>query len=1075
MNKNMNKRYNNLKRSLSETDASASASGSGSLKKYYQNVDNLDSSTSLVRTPDYSVIHHNNKPLIYNQYPREVLQDSQSSQDSLFSGLSQQDTHEKITPIMPNDLVNIYDTFYKAFEEQFKDVLERMKKGSKGSIKKYEIDRYDVQKFTQEYIESIRICNNNNANPQGIQRTIQQPKLPDNIFNNTNRTLVCNNNFEYPFLSYIARKIKNDSQYKVDLKIEKNNFILLKIAEVGKEIDRNVANNREDSSSAITSKIFDLTIDGESPSVDSMIVLIKDMEYILQKAFEYRFGNSYVSERIIYKRLLEDTNNNITVATKIKVLLNDNHFQIMYNQCKFIIDACDLIHDIETIKGKDKLISSLSIIAYEIDGNTNGYASQTFNELRWNISTAPSKLQELIHIYKEKANKHLFDYLRSKSIPFPELTGQELTKAEGHITMIKSYMNDTIKDKTVYQESGRIYDFSQLPGFIAEYSGNFYKECAEECGYFNNNNNEPDEKKMEIEIDRIINDHSDPPNNNKLLKDPLPSCTLDGFGTTDKNKHIYRYQKYTFDRLFGYFQYQVHTLWHKKWVHLVVVYKENKLVAGICLLNNATIAMLLESLDEITVRGGDGGKGEVVEYESTVTWFYEKKKINQHLQTSLLNLNKPISHAKLDHDNYRTQFGKIRSDFSEHINTIVLGIKTCGDLVVYTHIPDCHLEPQQSSNNIMETTVVTTTDKGIAESVLVNYILLSANSSPEQKDPNVLGVLRQVARGWSYTAGKTEQDLDAVAKSIEIKLVSYYYFLETFDNSGGVLTNSFKTILKNLGITPTITIHRFRQFQEALQTFNSKKGVIMTEGTFDRIMVELLKNEFIDIERRITIIINQIRDLSNRSDKLDYILNNFKDLDKYFVSNIATAYINNSSIPGLFTENGKPPLPSMNYLPKVDINKISNEIKIIYIVDNNPPLPTDENDVTFRSTVIKVNNSGRKRYNYEITISSPITLDLLIQLKYKINDMSGNKSDIIEDLEYHIKNIIADLEQKSQLVDDNKHEKIQTAGKRKTHNRKKRRKRKTSRKPMSNSNNKKTHSHRNQHTKRKTKKRLKRK
>jgi hypothetical protein len=756
--------------------------------------------------------------------------------------------------------------------------------------------------------------------------------------------------------------------------------------------------------------------------LDTLCILNDDLNYALRRSFEERIDkkiDNTIRDKI--GDLLFPQTEEKTLRQEIDDAITNCNDQI--DNANAIVDACDIIHDVEYVTEFNGTEVMESNYIKSLRSIFKGETKKKFDTMIAEIIKTPSNLQQIVNKYKEGALSEVITCIQNHT-SFPQISYTPLSLAEGYFELICNEMKIA---KSVYRESGRKASLNKdkLDKIILQYEGDFWEHCRDWC-----NNNFSD-----TERDQLLLDHDKLPTDKDyktLYKNLLPCTTIDGCGTTDKDEHTYRYHEYQFNKTFGHYTYKVFTKYiettpnqEHPWKHIIIVYKDNDLynpIAIFSLAQNATIDLLLTSLNMPATRGGDGGKGAVQDLQTTVTMFNDPEIAAEYKKISE---NKPEEIKKES-----TRWGKIVQKEAVNKELIGLGIKTLGDKVMreYNNKNPVLTEPSSASSSVMppapptasssalqpkgfqELTNVITTDKGIVFSNILDFIQSTTSSNPGNS--NLAGILRSTGKGWTFTKGQSQINREEKIKQFRRKFTSYYFFIKSFG------TDSDKKIMEqiknNLGITfgSDTNIERFegiKNLHEIYKDIKNNNNKLAPKSSYAYIMGKLLESEDDDRQKKIENIQKEIGKLNHSNLLLNF--SNLPDLKTHFISSVSVFTESNSSIYNLFIDGfslkdvqareestspsgiKKLPPPSVHTLDisfnngniKINYNaEIENENKSKYAEVGTLNAPHELNDIRFSSERIDKSN---KTYTYYI--ETPITLDFLIQLK-EANESESN-------------------------------------------------------------------------------------
>jgi len=827
-----------------------------------------------------------------------------------------------------------------------------------------------IEKFINDYIQKIRDTELDGTFAQNSEKLDGKFERVPGMY-------------QFPVLNNIGRVIKSDPNVPKRKKLDKNNPILQWAKNKKKELD----NENTDNQSVYT---FPLDLKSITTAFDvspfaPFIIMSEDLGYALNFKFKNRMElfitkdkESVIKEGKEYgsniQNILDDDQE--TIRQKITSLQINKNYNEQHKKIQFFIDAIDLIHDVAYAKETDGYIAALNKIATK-HGVTD---FSEFTEKIINKSNATIQ-KEVNDMRKQKRNE-LIKLANENNVPIPHMEETPLTLMEGYFEFfdVMNKYNGASNVNMAYFESGRKFKYgNEFKELVKEYDDNgdnFKIDCSSYCNINIDNGN-----------DEYNNLYEKLAQGNPYVE-TKPCTTIDGFGVTNKSVIPDNYQIYTFNNVFGRFNYKIHTFYVLNvWKHIIMIYDINEVInnpnpiAIFTLYGNGTIDSLLSAAGMSITRNGDGGKGGTLPFKDTITEW--NKSISEITVPDTL-----LIEAKKDGQ----IFGKYSKSHEDYFQLLLLGVKTCGDLVVYQYNKDTHTSLH----------FVGTTDKGIAFSNEIDFL------QPENDKKEVLmGVMRRDGNGWLYTKGIEKVNNKLKSEQIIIKLISYYHFLLAYDKTNNA--NNVMLILENamptgysINLESEEKVSRFNQlkvFRE--ETFNTIEEYSEVEiSPYESCMLTILIEENKAINQSIkncitnasTIFASYNESFSNVNFWESIVkLPNLNDAFSSKVSKIAQNHetIRNifSEVPNnrVFKQGETDESKNSGYKYKIKGDTINvkiqaNDIIIYYEIDNDIE-GTTVNDVEFK---IESEGESRKK-KHTLKITSPITLDLLIQLLEKTN------------------------------------------------------------------------------------------
>tara|TARA_B110000114_G_scaffold87866_2_gene92768 strand:- start:642 stop:4124 length:3483 start_codon:yes stop_codon:yes gene_type:complete len=790
--------------------------------------------------------------------------------------------------------------------------------------------------------------------------------------------------FQFPVLNNIGTVIKADPKVPKRQKLDKNNNIIKWAKDMKKTID----NKKSDNDSPRTFKIDlkSITTNFDVSPFTPFIIMSEDLGYALNFKFKERMLRFVTEDKLLTgdKLLSYDSKikgildkDSYTIRSKITELAKTEDYNEKHKKIQFFIDAIDLIHDVAYAKKEDKYIKALTQIA-----DKHGLGEEFSDFTKKILNKSNSTIQKEVNDMRKQKRKELIALANENYVPIPDMEETPLTLMEGYFEffdIMKKYNGESVENMT-YFESGRKFKYGQdFNNLVAEYHNNgdnFDEDCSSYC---NINKNEVSDLKEKLK-------------NGNPYVETKPCTTIDGFGLTNKELIKDDCQIYTFYNVFGRFNYKIHTFFHEsKWKHIIMIYDNNdeNLVAIFTFYGNGTIDSLLSAAGMVITRNGDGGKGGILNFDKTINEWNDWNRESNHK-------NEIIVSVELSKTNNR-KFGKYDGNYEQYYELLLIGVKTCGDLVVYQYNKDTSLH------------FVGTTDKGIAFSNEIDFL-----QPVNEKKEVLMGVMRRDGNGWLYTKGIEKVNNKIKSEQIIIKLISYYHFLSVYDNNNGEDRKNARIILednigegysintlKSKGNTEEENVDRFYQLKEFREnTFKTKtqyKGII---PLYELCMLEILIKENEAIKKSIDKCISTASDIFKNYKKEDIgiweKIVKLPNLNDAFSSKVSKIAQNHETISKIFTEvpkknDGMKEGHTDEYGNPGDSYKIQdstinvkiqgNDIIIYYVIDSNLV------DHTVNGVTFEIKRTGIERVKTNtLYITSPITLDLLIQLLEKSKD-----------------------------------------------------------------------------------------
>jgi hypothetical protein len=720
----------------------------------------------------------------------------------------------------------------------------------------------------------------------------------------------------------------------------------------------------------------------ESASGQEFMKNGNDSNYMMRLNYNLRIKKSLPS-LAYFNQFVKQIEDRLKTATSadISIMLKsfyDDHTDL-YLPIKLIIDAGDIIHDVEKVGIDNSYYTALPSLANNMfDGRPDAITMLlqnciTSTSYQQNAKTFYNVSQERIRSMRTNAiSKLIIDIATSVSLPKIETV--TLTKEQGFFELIKHILGISgtgAINPFAYKESGREL---RIMDIIAYYSAltddgkqEFFTNCIGWC--------DVEDDSTSTYVSNLL---SAAKSNIPSLQVPLlPITSFDGCGQTNMVQQSITPAE--FNNVFGVYKYKVYTTkgTNSKFWHLVIVTHQdintqtNILDAIFGFWGNITINMLLKSVGIQASRSGEGGKGGLMPINQIYKVLIDAGVVD--LRVECANIETLMYYNTSMQSNSGLQ------------NLLLLGNKTIGDLIVTTY---------------KDVYAISTADSLIANSTMYNY--LCGNSDKLQS------VWRQSdGKGWKFTPGLFKEDITHKSTTIAIQLLSAVMMVKAMINKSAptleskyayeeILVNYVKLVNTITGIDCDNVNIMYRWTEIVTYTyieFNKYNNYTKKNTTYDAAIMQLLIYENDIIKLRVNDYITQLGKyvnaaISNNLDesKLKFINNIYSSpkIENLFVSDISTVAYNNSTTVNVaaIVDYFEPYLLTEKYLSITNINSTDINFRYKYIQTkanaeagflNKYPPETLKID-----TLEKEGERGSFITTLKITI--PYTIETLIQL-----------------------------------------------------------------------------------------------
>jgi len=707
-----------------------------------------------------------------------------------------------------------------------------------------------------------------------------------------------------------------------------------------------------------------------------------DSNYMMRLNYNLRVKNSLPS--------LTDFNNFVNqiktrltavasadISTTLKIFY-DEHIA-SYLLSKLIIDAGDIIHDVEKVGIDNSYYTALPTLAGDIFG---GQPDAIEALLKNCITSTPyidngksfsNVSQERIRTMRTNAISKLITEIATK-VSLPKIETITLTREQGYFELVKHIVSISGTGAITpfsYKESGRELRIADINSYYVtltspEDKEDFITNCISWC--------EVEDTEIITYIKQLITIE----NKTTSLQVPLlPITSFDGCGQTNMVQQTITPAEFNY--VFGVYNYKVYTIKgsNSKFLHLVVVThqnintKLNILDAVFGFWGNITINMLLKSVGIKASRSGEGGKGGLMPIQQIYSVLLGAGVVG--LPTECANKETPMYYDISIKDNDGLQ------------NLLLLGNKTIGDLIVTTY---------------KDVYAISTADSLIANSTMYNY--LCGHSDKLQS------VWRQSdGKGWKFTPGLFKEDITHKSTTIAIQLLSIAMMLKAMINKSVPTINSrpaYEQILRDyvklvneitdMDIDNISIMYRWNEIVTyTYKEFNKYNNYKDKNTPYNAAIMQLLIYENAIIKLRVEDYITQLNKYvnaanSNNADeaKLKFINNIYSSpkIENLFISDISAVAQNNSTNVNVdaILAYFKPYLLTENYLTITNINLTTISFSYKYIQSR------DNAEAGFKIqyppealTLDNLEKEGeRGSYITILKVTLPYTIETLIQL-----------------------------------------------------------------------------------------------
>jgi hypothetical protein len=707
-----------------------------------------------------------------------------------------------------------------------------------------------------------------------------------------------------------------------------------------------------------------------------------DSNYMMRLNYNLRVKNSLPSltdfnnfVNQIKARLTAVASADISITLK---LFYDEH-AASYLPIKLIIDAGDIIHDVEKVGIDNSYYTALPTLAGNIFGGQPAAIQSllqtciTSTPYQENGKTFSNVSQERIRSMRTNAISKLINDIAT-SVSLPKIETITLTREQGYFELIKHIVSISGTGAITpfsYKESGRELRIADINSYYVALTeddkAEFITNCVSWC--------EVEDAETITYIKQLITIEN---KTTSLQVTLLPITSFDGCGQTNMVQQTITPAEFNY--VFGVYNYKVYTTkgTNSKFWHLVIVThqdintKTNILDAVFGFWGNITINMLLKSVGIKASRSGEGGKGGLMPIQQIYSVLLGAGVVG--LPTECANNETPMYYDISIKENVGLQ------------NLLLLGNKTIGDLIVTTY---------------KDVYAISTADSLIANSTMYNY--LCGHSDKLQS------VWRQSdGKGWKFTPGLFKEDITHKSTTIAIQLLSVAMMLKAMINKSSPtldLQTEYQTILGDyIKLVNTITnidcnevnvMYRWNEIVTyTYKEFNKYDNYTEKNPPYDATIMQLLIYENAIIKLRVKDYITQLGKyvnaaITNKSDEdnLKFINNIYSSpkIENLFVSDVsAVAYNNSASVDvNEIITNLKPRYEDVQYLSITSINLTT----ISFSYKHKEIKYTEETKKFLADAVpkyLKIDSKEFEMINKEkiitLKIEIPYTIETLIQL-----------------------------------------------------------------------------------------------
>jgi hypothetical protein len=704
-----------------------------------------------------------------------------------------------------------------------------------------------------------------------------------------------------------------------------------------------------------------------------------DSNYMMRLNYNLRVKKS-LADFTQFVKQIEDRLKTATSAD-INIMLKSfyaNHADL-YLPIKLIIDAGDIIHDVEKVGIDNSYYTALPTLANNI---LNGHPEEIQTLLKTCITSVPYQQngrtfsnvsQERIRAMRTNAISQLISDI-AESVSLPKIETITLTKEQGFFELINHIISisgtGAIKP-FAYKESGRELRIMDIITYYSTLTEDLKQEFLTNCiGWC-----QVEDEATSTYINKLLN--TEKINVPSLQVPLLPITSFDGCGQTNMVQNSITPAEFNY--VFGVYNYKVYTTkgTNSKFLHLVIVtHKDintqtNILDAVFGFWGNITINMLLKSVGIQASRSGEGGKGGLMSIKQIYKVLFD---------AGVTDL--PTDCANMIDETYYSDMSPEKSGLR---NLLLLGNKTIGDLIVTTY---------------KDVNSISTADSLIANSTMYNY--LCGNSDKLQS------VWRQSdGKGWKFTPGLFKEDITHKSTTIAIQLLSAVMMLKAMINKSvptldsrlayeHILNNYVKLVneITGMDIGNISIMYRWNEIVTyTYKEFNKYDNYKEKNTPYDAAIMQLLIYENAIIKLRVNDYITQLDKYVNAaisdnldSSKLKFINNIYSSpkIENLFLSDISAVAYNNSTNVNVdaILAYFNPYLLTENYLTITNINSTDINFRYKYIQTGDNAEAGFKNQYPPEAlTIDNLEKEGeRGSYITILKVTLPYTVETLIQL-----------------------------------------------------------------------------------------------
>ena len=864
------------------------------------------------------------------------------------------------------------------YYKQIKDLKNKIKK--QGALKSKPSDKIHLNELTAEL--DARILDISNKIKTNLPNSLSPELLAFAESNNLPKIVgTC--------LRSIVQKSLDVSVPATDRPWTPNSVILsLSKTDLFKEMDNvinppprtTLSNNNEEDTQTFIMSTSSVNVDAASGQ--EFMKNGDDSNYMMRLNYNVRVKNSLPS-LADFNQFVEQIKARLTAVASADIsatlkLFYEQHTNL-YLPIKLIIDAGDIIHDVEKVGIDNSYYTALPTLAGDIFGGQPDAIKLLLEKCITNApyqengQTFSNVNQERIRTMRTNAITKLINDIAT-TLSLPKIETITLTREQGYFELIKHIISRSGTGAIIpfaYKESGRELRIIDIINYYSALTDEDKEEFATNCISWSDIE---DDSTAAYIIALLKTEKSNIPS---LQVELLPITSFDGCGQTNMvQKSITPAE---FNYVFGVYNYKVYTTkgTSSKFLHLVIVTHEdintktNILDAVFGFWGNITINMLLKSVGIKASRSGEGGKGGLMPVQEIYKVLIDAGVEN--LPTECANMANSAHY----NDSIKTNIGLQ--------NLLLLGNKTIGDLIVTTY---------------RDVYAISTADSLIANSTMYNY--LCGHSDKLQS------VWRQSdGKGWKFTPGLFKEDITHKSTTIAIQLLSAIMILNAMINKSAPTPETKNEYEKILGdyieLVNTITnidcndvniMYRWNEIVTyTYREFNKYNNYTDKNPPYEAVIMQLLIYENAVIKLRVKDYITQLGIYVNAANsgnldesKLKFLNNIYSSpkIENLFVSDISAVAYNNTTNVNVdaILDYFKPYLLTDNYLSITNIN--STDINFSYKYRKAKDNAESGFKNQYPPEALKIDNSEqegeRNSYITILKVTLPYTIETLIQL-----------------------------------------------------------------------------------------------